>query len=244
MAAKKAVSAAKAGEKTRGKKYNAVLEKLDRNKLYSISDAIALIPDTSTTKFDSSVDIAMNLGIDPKHADQMLRGTLALPHGTGKDVVVIAFVGDDKIKEAKAAGAVEAGSEDLVEKISKGWLDFDVVVAAPDQMKKLGKIAKTLGQKGLMPNPKAGTVSPEPGKTIEEIKSGRIEYKNDKEGNLHNIFGKVSFGIDKLEENLKLYLKTVQEAKPSGVKGTYVNSITISTSMGPGIKIDPSELYN
>jgi len=213
-------------------------------KLYTIKEAVELLKDTSTTKFDSSTDIAMNLGIDPKHADQMLRGTLALPHGTGKEVIVIAFVDDDKIKEAKAAGAIEAGSEDLVEKISKGWLDFDIAVAAPDQMKKLGKIAKTLGQKGLMPNPKAGTVTPEPGKTIEEIKKGRIEYKNDKEGNLHNIFGKVSFGPDKLEENLRTYLKTVQEAKPSGVKGTYINSVTISTSMGPGIKIDPSDIYN
>jgi len=244
MAETKAKTAPVAVSKKHGKKYRAVLENIDRNKLYTIKEAVELLVGSSTTKFDSSSEVAMNLGIDPKHADQMLRGTLAFPHGTGKKVKIIAFVDDGKIKEAKAAGAIEAGSDDLVEKISKGWLDFDVIVASPEQMKKIGKVAKTLGQKGLMPNPKAGTVTPEPVKAIEEIMKGRIEYKNDKEGNLHNIFGKVSFGGDKLEENLLLYLKTIQEAKPSGVKGTYVNSITISTTMGPGIKIDPAELYN
>jgi large subunit ribosomal protein L1 len=230
-------------EKKRGKKYREVLEKVDRENLYSIKEAVELVEQTSTTKFDSSVEVHMNLGIDPKHADQLLRGTLSFPHGSGKSVKVIAFVDDDKVKECKAAGADEAGSEELVAKIAKGWLDFDVAVAAPDQMKNMGKIAKTLGQKGLMPNPKAGTVSADPAAAIQEIKKGRIEYKNDKEGNLHNLFGKVSFGTEKLEENLRTYLKTIQNAKPSGIKGTYVKTITLTTSMGPGIKIDPAELY-
>lgn len=232
--------AAQRGKK-RGKKYRAALEKLDRNKLYSIEEAVKLLGETSTTKFDSTAEVHLNLGLDPKQSDQMIRGTLALPHGTGQSVRVIAFVDEGKVKEAKAAGAVEAGSDDLIEKINKGWLEFDVAVATPDQMKKLGKVAKTLGQKGLMPNPKAGTVTPEPGKTIEEIKKGRIEYKLDKEANVHNIFGKISFGPEKLAENLKLFLKTIQEVKPAGVKGNYINSITVTTTMGPGIKISASQ---
>jgi len=247
--AKAKEAAAAAGKKSakpvgkRGKKYRNAIEKVDREHFYSVEEAIDLLSETATTKFDSSAEIHMKLGIDPKHADQMLRGTLSLPNGSGKILKVIAFVDEDKVKSCKAAGAVEAGSEALVEKIGKGWMDFDIAVASPDQMKKLGKIAKTLGQKGLMPNPKAGTVSPDPEKTIEEIQKGRIEYKNDKDGNLHNIFGKVSFGADKLKENLEIYLKTIQEAKPSGVKGTYIKSITVTTTMGPGIKIDPAEMY-
>ncbi|MDP2691698.1 MAG: 50S ribosomal protein L1 [Candidatus Gracilibacteria bacterium] len=233
----------KAGEKKRGKKYRTVAGKLDRQKLYGLEEAVTLLAETSTTKFDSSAEVHMNLGVDPKHADQIVRGTLAMPNGTGKNVKVIAFVDEGKVKECKAAGASEAGSADLVDKIAKGWLDFEVAIASPDQMKNLGKIAKTLGQKGLMPNPKAGTVTPDPAKTIEEIKKGRIEYKTDKEGNLHNIFGKVSFGADKLLENLKSYLKAVREAKPAGVKGNYVRSLTITTTMGPGVKVEPSEIY-
>lgn len=229
--------------KKRGKKYREVATKVDRENLYTIAEAVALLEETSTTKFDSSTEVHMNLGIDPKHADQLIRGTITFPNGSGKSVKVIAFVDDGKVKECKAAGADEAGSEELIAKIAKGWLDFDVAVASPDQMKNMGKIAKTLGQKGLMPNPKAGTVTDDPATTIEEIKKGRIEYKNDKEGNLHNLFGKVSFGAEKLEENLRAYLKTVQESKPSGVKGTYIKTITVATSMGPGIKINPAELY-
>jgi large subunit ribosomal protein L1 len=232
--------AAQSGKK-RGKKYRAALAKLDRKKLYTVDEAIKLLAETSTTKFDSTAEVHMNLGLDPKQSDQMIRGTLALPHGTGQTVRVIAFVDEGKVKEAKAAGAVDAGSDELIEKINKGWLEFDVAVATPDQMKKLGKVAKTLGQKGLMPNPKAGTVTTEPAKTIEEIKKGRIEYKLDKEANVHNIFGRVSFGPEKLAENLKLFLKTIQEVKPAGVKGNYINSITVTTTMGPGIKISASQ---
>lgn len=232
-----------AGAKKRGKKYREAVAKIDRENLYSIDEAIDLLTQTATTKFDSSAEVHMNLGIDPKHADQMIRGTLALPHGTGKKVRVIAFVDEGQVKACKDAGAVEAGAESLVEKIDKGWMDFDVAVASPDMMKKLGKIAKNLGQKGLMPNPKAGTVSPDPASAIQEINKGRIEYKNDKDGNVHNIFGKISFGAENLKENLMSYLKTIQEAKPSGVKGTYIKTIAITTTMGPGIKIDPSVLY-
>lgn len=221
----------------KGKKYRTAKEKLQKES-YTIDEAIPLLIETSVTKFDSSCEIHMKLGIDPKHADQTLRGTVMLPHGTGKKLKVVAFVPDEKVKEAKGAGAIEAGSEELVEKIAGGWLDFDVAVATPDQMKKIGKIAKILGQQGLMPNPKSGTVTPDPGKTIEEIMKGKVEYRNDKLGNLHNIFGKVSFGEEKLKENLNVYIKAIQEAKPSGVKGVYIRSTTLTTTMGPGIKLE------
>lgn len=234
-------TAAKPHVRKRGKKYRKASELIDRKKLYSLSEAVDLLSKTSTTKFDSSAEVHLRLGIDPKQSDQLIRGTLSLPHGTGKAVRVIAFVDTDKVKEAKGAGALEAGSEDLIEKISKGWLEFDIAVATPDQMKKLGKVAKTLGQKGLMPSPKAGTVTPDPGKAIAEIMKGRVEYKLDKEANVHNIFGKISFGTQKLEENLKTFLKAIMEAKPSAVKGTYIHSITVTTTMGPGIKIAPGQ---
>lgn len=221
-----------------GKKYRAVLEKIEGKDLYTLEEAVNLLKDTSTTKFDATCEIHMNLGIDTKHADQQLRSTVVLPHGTGKEVRVIAFVEEGDVKAAKAAGAVEAGSDELIEKISGGWLEFDVAVATPDQMKKIGKIAKTLGQKGLMPNPKAGTVTPEFEATIKEVKQGKVEFRNDKQGNLHNSIGKVSFGPEKLLENAKMFVKTINDAKPAGVKGTYIRSITVTTTMGPGISVD------
>lgn len=225
----------------KGKKYRAAKEKLLKE-FYTADEAVDLLIETSTVNFDASCEIHMKLGIDPKHADQALRGTVTLPHGTGKKLRVVAFVPDEKKQEAKNAGAVEAGNSDLIEKISGGWLDFDIAVATPDQMKNIGKVAKILGQQGLMPNPKSGTVTPEPGEIITEIMQGKIEYRNDKLANLHNIFGKVSFGKDKLIENLNTYLKTIQEAKPSGVKGVYIHSITLTTTMGPGIKIDTQSI--
>lgn len=221
----------------KGKKYRAAKEKLQKE-FYTTDEAIPLLMETSVVKFDPSCEIHMHLGIDPKHADQSLRGTVMLPHGTGKKLKVAAFVPDEKIKEAKDAGATEAGSQDLIEKITGGWLDFDIAVATPDQMKEIGKIAKILGQKGLMPNPKSGTVTPNPAEIIKELMEGRIEYRNDKLANLHNIFGKVSFGEEKLKENLNTYLKAIRDAKPSGVKGIYVRSITLTTSMGPAISLD------
>jgi large subunit ribosomal protein L1 len=221
----------------KGKKYLEAKEKVQKES-YSLEEAIPLLLETSTVKFDASCEIHMKLGIDPKQADQALRGTVMLPHGTGKKLRVVAFVSDDKVSEAKEAGAVEAGSSDLIEKINGGWLDFDIAVATPDQMKEIGKIAKILGQQGLMPNPKSGTVTPNPGEVIKEIMQGKIEYRNDKLANLHNMFGKVSFGGEKLKENLKTYLKAIQDAKPSGVKGVYVRSITLTTTMGPAVPVD------
>ncbi len=225
----------------RGKNYKKSLELLEEGKLYSLTEAIDLVKKTSTTKFDSSAEVHMNLGIDPTQADQQLRKTVSLPHGTGKTLRVLVFCGDEKVKEAKDAGAVEAGNEELVAKVAGGWMEFDKVVATPDMMKNLGKIAKTLGQKGLMPNPKSGTVTTEITKVVKDLQGGMVEFRNDKQGNLHNIFGKVSFSEAQLEENLKTYLKAIRDAKPSGVKGTYVKSITLTSSMGPGIKLDVNE---
>ena len=225
----------------KGKKYNEVAA-LITEEAYSLKEAIALLKKTSTTKFDASCEVHMNLGLDPKQAEENIRLTVNLPHGTGKDIKVVAFVDDANVKAAKAAGAQEAGTDELVEKISGGWVDFDVAVATPDQMKKLGKIAKTLGQKRLMPNPKAGTVTPDFEKIIGELKKGKVELRLDKEANVHNIFGKVSFGEAELEENLKLVVKAVLDAKPSSSKGTYMKSLTLATSMGPGLPVETNGL--
>jgi large subunit ribosomal protein L1 len=224
-------------KKTHGKKFLEV-EKLVEKKLYGLDEAVALLKKTNPTKFDASCEVHFLLGVDQKQADQNIRTTVSLPHGTGKDVRVVAFVGEDKIKEAKAAGAVEAGTDVLIEKIEGGWLGFDVAVATPDQMKNLGKIAKTIGQKGLMPNPKTGTVTTDVSKTIAEIKKGKVEIRLDKLANLHNIFGKVSFDEAKLLENLKAVVKAVMDNKPATVKGTYIKSASVCTTMGPGIAID------
>lgn len=223
--------------KKHGKKYREV-KKLVEKPFYEIGEAVALLKKTSTTKFDASAEVHMKLGLDPKQADQLIRGTVVMPNGTGKKVRVIAFVPEALVKTAKSAGAVEAGLEDLIEKIVKGWMDFDTAVATPDVMKGLGKIAKTLGQKGLMPNPKAGTVTTDVEKTIGEIIKGKVEFKMDKQANLHNIFGKISFTEAQLEENLKAFLKAISAAKPSGAKGIFVQSITLASTMGPGIRLD------
>lgn len=222
----------------RSKNYRASKELLGDKEFFTIDEALPLLLQTSKTKFDGSCEIHIKLEIDPKHADQLVRGTLSMPHGTGKKVNVIAIVPDEKVKEAKDAGAIEAGNADLIEKISGGWLNFDTVVATPSMMKEIGKVAKTLGQKGLMPNPKSGTVTEDVSQVIGEIMKGKIEYRNDKQGNLHNIFGKISFGEEKLKENLKSYIKAVIDAKPAGVKGVYIQSITVTTTMGPGIHLD------
>lgn len=223
---------------THGKKYRAALEKVDQNKFYLFDEACALIRETATTKFDSTVEVHVNLNIDPAKAEQQLRSTVVLPHGIGKEVRVIAFVPEDKIKEALSAGAIKAGSDELIAEIEKGWLEFDTAIATPDIMKGLGKIARTLGQKGLMPNPKAGTITMDVAKTVAEIKKGKVEFRNDKLCNLHNVIGKVSFDSGKLADNLKAYLKAVMENKPKDVKGIFINSITLATTMGPGVKID------
>ncbi len=221
-----------------GKKYNESAKLVDPSKVYDLASAVSLLKKTSTTKFDATCEVHMNLGVDTKQADQNVRTTVNLPHGTGKEVRIVAFVGEDKAKEAKAAGAIEVGTELLIEKINKGWLEFDVAVATPDQMKGLAKVAKILGQKKLMPNPKAGTVSPDVSKTIAELKKGKIELRLDKEANLHAIFGKASFEEGKLKENLLTIIKAIKDAKPASAKGNYLNSLTITTTMGPGIHLD------
>lgn len=220
-----------------GKKYREA-KKLVEKPLYELPEAVALLKKTSPVKFDASCEVHMKLGLDPKQADQLIRGTVPMPHGTGKSVRVIAFVPEALQKAAKEAGASEAGTDDLIEKIVKGWLEFDVAVATPDMMKGLGKVAKTLGQKGLMPNPKAGTVTVDPAKTIAEIMKGKVEFRLDKLANVHNIFGKVSFSEAALEENLRAYLRVIMAAKPAGAKGIFIQTITLSSSMGPGIRLD------
>lgn len=221
-----------------GKKYLEAAKKIDATKLYSLEEAVKLALETATTKFDSSVEVHMNLGIDTAIAEQALRSTVALPHGTGKKVRVIAFVSEDEAKMAKDAGAIEAGAETLVEKIAGGWMDFDVAVANPAMMKSMGKIARQLGQAGLMPNPKSGTVTTDIKGTIAQIMKGQVEFRNDKQGNLHNIVGKVSFGPQKIMENVKAYLKAILEKRPTGIKGIFVRSITLTSTMGPGVKVE------
>ncbi len=225
----------------RGKKYIESAKKLTEKESYTLSEALKLLKETGTTKFDSTAELHFNLNIDPTKAEQAIRGTISLPHGSGKKVRIAAIVTDDKIKDAKAAGADEAGLEDLVAEFSKGKINYDVIVATPDVMKKIGKVAKTLGQKGLMPNPKAGTVTDDIVKTIKEIKAGRLEYRNDKEGNIHTIFGKLSFKDEELENNLKSYLRVIRDAKPSVLKGSFIKSITLTSTMGPGIRLDVNE---
>jgi large subunit ribosomal protein L1 len=223
-----------------GKKYQEAFSKVDAEKLYTLEEAVKLVKETSVTKFDASVEVHVNLNLDVKKADQQIRTTVVLPHGTGKTKRVVAFVGDDQIKEAKDAGAMEAGNDDLFAKLDKEWTDFDVAVASPEMMRHLGKYGKLLGTKGLMPNPKAGTVTKDIAKAVKEIQGGRVELKTDPTGIIHQIFGKASFADNQLEENLKTFLDTIKTAKPSGSKGKYVESVSIASSMGPGIKIETS----
>jgi len=221
-----------------GKKYLAAVKLLEGVKTCDLSEAAALLKKTAVTKFDSSCEIHLRLGVDPTHAEQMVRSTVSLPHGTGKTVRVIAFVGEDKIKEAKAAGAIKAGMEELIDEVAKGFLDFDMAVATPDAMKNLGKVAKILGPKGLMPNPKAGTVTMDIGKAIGEISKGRVEFRTDKLAQIHQIFGKASFSEEQIMENLKAFIRAVLDVKPSSVKGNYIQNISVATTMGPGIRLD------
>jgi len=225
----------------RGKNYRSSLDKLKEKDFYLLNEAIKLLKETSSTKFDSTAELHINLNIDPTKADQAIRGVTGLPHGTGKKPKIAAVVGDDKVKVAKDAGAASAGLEDLIAEFSKGKFDYDVVVASSNVMKDLSKVAKVLGQKGLMPNPKSGTVTNDIEKTIKELMAGRVEYRNDKQGIIHTIFGKTSFKEEELENNLKTLLKIVRDSKPSGVKGTFIGSITITSTMGPGIALDVSE---
>lgn len=213
-------------------------EKINRETRYSAKEAVKLMKKYSTVKFDATAEIHLTLGIDPRHADQQIRSNVTLPNGSGKKVKIAVFCEDEKTKEAKEAGAMEAGSEDLIDKISKGWTDFDVAVATPTMMKSLAKVARVLGPKGLMPNPKAGTVTPDVVKAVKELMGGRLEVRNDKTGIVHSIFGKLSFSEAQLTENLEKMIQTIQEIKPSGQKGIYFKNISINSTMGTGIKIE------
>ena len=221
----------------RGKKYLEAAKLYDKNTLYVVEEALSLVKKTSFTKFDASIEVAFRLNLDPRQADQNLRGAIVLPHGTGKTQRVVVIAEGEKIKEAEAVGADRAGDNELIEDISKGWLDFDVLVATPSMMGKLGKLGRVLGPKGLMPNPKTGTVTMDVAKAVEEIKNGKIEYRTDKVGNIHAPIGKVSFDVQKLNDNLHTLYQQLMRIKPNTVKGTYVKNITVSSSMGPGIKV-------
>lgn len=213
---------------------------IDRKKEYDLSEAISLIKKYANAKFDETIDIAVNLGINPKHADQVVRGTVSLPHGTGKSIKVLVIAKPEKQEEAIEAGADFVGFEDYLKKIKDGWTDIDVVIAAPDTMSELGKLGKILGPRGLMPNPKSGTVTPDIGKAVKEVKAGKIDFRVDKSGIVHSTIGKASFDELKLRENIIAFIKTIIKLKPAAAKGTYLKNITISCTMGPGIRIDKS----
>ena len=227
----------------KGKKYQESAQLLEKSKLYDPAEALGLVCQTAKAKFDETIEIHVKLGVDSRHADQQVRGAVVLPNGTGKDVKVLVFAREGKAEEAKAAGADYVGAEDLVQKIqTENWFDFDIVVATPDMMGLVGRIGKALGPKGLMPNPKAGTVTPDVAKAIAEIKSGKIEYRLDKTNIIHCPLGKASFGAEKLAENFNTLMGAVIKAKPAAAKGQYLKSVTVASTMGPGIKINTSKI--
>jgi len=226
----------------KGKNYRAALNKVDRNQRYLLEDSLRLAKETARAKFDETVEMAIRLGVDPRQADQNIRGTVTLPHGMGKSVRVLAFAKGDKEKEAQDAGADFVGSDELIKKISDGWLDFDKAVATPDMMGAVGRIGKILGPRGLMPNPKTGTVAMEIGKAVKEIKAGKLEFRVDKAGIIHVPVGKASFGPEQLIENAKAVLGSIIRAKPASAKGNYIKGVTVATTMGPGIKIDLAQI--
>lgn len=224
------------------KKFREFKEKVDRSKKYSVSEALQLLKDNHYVKYDESVEIAIRLGVNPKHADQMVRGTIALPNGTGTKVRVVVFAQGEKADEATEAGADNVGSDDLVEKILGGWTDFDVAVATPDMMRFVGKLGKVLGPRGLMPNPKAGTVTMDVGQTVKELKAGRIEFRIDKQSNIAAAIGKLSFDSEKITENVIAFVNAILRAKPVAAKGTYFLGASLCSTMSPGIKLDYQEL--
>ena len=221
----------------RGKKFASAVATIEQGKLYGSGEAIDVVKAAAFAKFDESVDVAVHLGVDPRHADQIVRGTVALPHGTGKNVRVLVIAQGDKARDAESAGADFVGPE-FVDKIKGGWLDCDVVVATPDMMGKVGPLGRILGPRGLMPNPKSGTVTMDVGLAVKEIKAGKIEYRVDKTGNLHAPIGKVSFTKEQLAENLAAFMESVVRAKPAASKGTYIKHVSVSSTMGPGVKVD------
>ncbi|MCZ7601615.1 MAG: 50S ribosomal protein L1 [Melioribacteraceae bacterium] len=223
------------------KRVKIIREKFDKNKEYSITDAIKSLKELSSVKFDETLDCAIRLGVDPRHADQMVRGTVSLPNGTGKEVRVLVIAKGAKADEAKAAGADHAGFEDYLEKIKGGWTDIDVIIATPDTMAELGKLGRVLGPKGLMPNPKSGTVTNDVALAVKEVKAGKIEFRVEKAGIVHASLGKLSFTEQQLEENAKAFIKTIMKMKPSSAKGQYVRSLYLSSTMGPGLRISKDE---
>jgi large subunit ribosomal protein L1 len=224
-----------------GKKYESAAERIDRTRTYALEDGIGLVCAAESRKFDESVDIAINLGVDPKHADQMVRGAIVLPHGTGKSTRILVFAKGAKEKEAKDAGADYVGGEDLAKKIqTEGWLDFDRVIATPDMMSVVGRLGKVLGPRGLMPNPKLGTVTMDVGQAVSDQKAGKVEYRVDKAGIIHTSIGKKSFEANQLIDNARALLEAVIKAKPAASKGVYLKKISVSTTMGPGVRIDPT----
>jgi large subunit ribosomal protein L1 len=224
------------------KKRAAALAKVDREKVYPLQDGIALMLETQSAKFDETTEVAVNLGVDPRHAEQNVRGAIALPHGTGKTVRIVVFAKGDKEREARDAGADEVGADELAKKINDGWLEFERVIATPDMMSVVGRLGRVLGPRGLMPNPKVGTVTFDVGRAVREQKAGKIEFRVDKAGIVHVPFGKASFGADRLRENLLAVLEALVKAKPASAKGNYLKKISISTTMGPGIKVEAAEL--
>ncbi len=225
----------------RSKGYRAAADKIDSDALYAPAEAFKVVKDTTSSKFDPTVEVAMRLGVDPRKSDQMVRGTVNLPHGTGKTRRVLVFATGDKADAATAAGADFVGSEDLIDKVKGGWVDYDAVVAAPELMGKVGQLGKVLGPRGLMPNPRTGTVTPDVARAVEEIKGGKIQFRVDKHSNLHFVVGKASFSEDQLLENYAAALDEVLRLKPSSAKGTYLKRVVASTSMGPGVPIDPAQ---
>ncbi|MBV1819441.1 50S ribosomal protein L1 [Clostridium cochlearium] len=228
-----------------GKNYNESVKLIDKSTLYSPAEAMELVVKTSKAKFDETIDLAVRLGVDPRHADQQVRGAIILPHGTGKKVKVLVFAKGEKAKEAEEAGADYVGAEELVEKIQKeNWFDYDVVVATPDMMGVVGRLGRVLGPKGLMPNPKSGTVTFDVSKALNDIKAGKVEYRVDKTSIVHVVIGKKSFGAEKLKDNFRVLMDAIIKAKPAAAKGQYLKSVSVSSTMGPGIKINPSKVLD
>ncbi len=220
-----------------GKRYRSAAERRNSEEFYGLREALNIVKDAASAKFDESVDVAVRLNVDPRHADQIVRGTVNLPHGTGKTIRVLAVAQGDKAREAEEAGADYVGT-DFIEKVQQGWLEFDAVVATPDTMRDVGKLGRILGPRGLMPTPKAGTVTMDIGKAVSELRAGRIEFRVDRTGNLHAPIGKASFEIDKLEENFQSFMDAVMRARPAAAKGGYVKGLTVSSTMGPGVKVE------
>ena len=224
----------------RGKRYNEISQKVDKTKVYTPEEALELVFETKSAKFVETVELAIRLGVDPRHADQQIRGTVVLPHGTGKTVKILAITSGENIEKALAAGADCAGAEEYINQIQQGWLDFDLVIATPDMMPKIGRLGKILGTKGLMPNPKSGTVTPDIAAAVSEFKKGKLAFRVDKLGSIHAPIGKVDFDLDKIEENFKAFMDQIIRLKPASSKGQYLRTVAVSLTMGPGVKMDPA----